>query len=150
MNLIEARELMVFYENAIALNNVSLKCEKGQITGLFGANSAGKTTLMFTLSGVILDTAKKEGVIVINTPARNAVAVAEFTVSLMINISRHLIQSVEYIKNRKWIDLLETFYLLQILDFQIREAYKIFHYTLIYWILNLRPLWMLGQPQKEF
>ena len=60
MNLIEAKDLMVFYENAIALNNVSLKCRKGEITGLFGANSAGKTTLMFTLSGVILDTAKKE------------------------------------------------------------------------------------------
>lgn len=60
MNLIEAKDLMVFYENAVALNNVSLKCRKGGITGLFGANSAGKTTLMFTLSGVILDTAKKE------------------------------------------------------------------------------------------
>jgi len=60
MNLIEAKDLMVFYENAIALNNVSLQCKKGEITGLFGANSAGKTTLMFTLSGVILDTAQKE------------------------------------------------------------------------------------------
>jgi branched-chain amino acid transport system ATP-binding protein len=60
MNLIEAKDLMVFYENALALNNVSLKCPKGEITGLFGANSAGKTTLMFTLSGVILDTALKE------------------------------------------------------------------------------------------
>jgi branched-chain amino acid transport system ATP-binding protein len=60
MNLIEAKDLMVFYENAIALNNVGLQCRKGEITGLFGANSAGKTTLMFTLSGVILDTAQKE------------------------------------------------------------------------------------------
>lgn len=60
MNLIEAKDLLVFYENAIALNNVHMKCRKGEITGLFGANSAGKTTLMFTLSGVILDTAKKE------------------------------------------------------------------------------------------
>ncbi len=60
MKLIEARDLMVFYENAIALNNVSLECRNGRITGLFGANSAGKTTLMYTLSGVILDTAQKE------------------------------------------------------------------------------------------
>jgi len=60
MNLIEARNLMVFYENAIALNNVTLGCKQGEITGLFGANSAGKTTLMFTMSGIILDTARKE------------------------------------------------------------------------------------------
>jgi branched-chain amino acid transport system ATP-binding protein len=60
MNLLEVNNLMVFYENAIGINNVSLSCEKGRITGIFGANSAGKTTLMFTLSGIMLDTATKE------------------------------------------------------------------------------------------
>jgi branched-chain amino acid transport system ATP-binding protein len=60
MNLLEVNNLMVFYENAIGINNVTLTCKKGGITGIFGANSAGKTTLMFTLSGIILDTAKKE------------------------------------------------------------------------------------------
>lgn len=60
MNLLEVNNLMVFYENAIGINNASLICKKGRITGIFGANSAGKTTLMFTLSGIILDTAKKE------------------------------------------------------------------------------------------
>jgi len=60
MSLLEVSNLMVFYENAVAINNVSLKCEPGRITGVFGANSAGKTTLMFTISGMILDTARKE------------------------------------------------------------------------------------------
>lgn len=60
MNLLEVNNLMVFYENAIGINNISLTCKKGAITGVFGANSAGKTTLMFTISGIILDTAKKE------------------------------------------------------------------------------------------
>ena len=60
MNLLEVNNLMVFYENAIGVNNVSVKCAKGQVTGLFGSNSAGKTSLMFTVSGIILDTAKKE------------------------------------------------------------------------------------------
>jgi branched-chain amino acid transport system ATP-binding protein len=60
MNLLEVNNLMVFYENAIGINNVTLTCKKGGITGIFGANSAGKTTLMFTISGIILDTAKKE------------------------------------------------------------------------------------------
>ena len=60
MTLLEIKDLMVFYENAIAINNVSLTCRKGQITGGFGANSAGKSTLMYTLSGIILDVQKKE------------------------------------------------------------------------------------------
>jgi branched-chain amino acid transport system ATP-binding protein len=60
MSLLQVRDLMVFYENAVAINNVNLRCEKGMITGVFGANSAGKTSLMFTISGMILDTARKE------------------------------------------------------------------------------------------
>jgi len=51
---------MVFYENAIAINNVQMKAEKGLVTGIFGANSAGKSTLMYTISGIILDVKRKE------------------------------------------------------------------------------------------
>jgi branched-chain amino acid transport system ATP-binding protein len=51
---------MVFYENMLALNNVSLQCEDGKIIGVFGSNSAGKSTLMYALSGIILDIKKKE------------------------------------------------------------------------------------------
>jgi branched-chain amino acid transport system ATP-binding protein len=58
--MLEAKGLMVFYENMLALNNVSVKCEKNQIVGVFGANSAGKSTLMYTLSGIIEDIRKKE------------------------------------------------------------------------------------------
>lgn len=58
--ILEVKDLMVFYENAIAINNVSLSCSEGRITGVFGANSAGKSTLMYTISGIILDVKKKE------------------------------------------------------------------------------------------
>jgi len=51
---------MVFYENALAINNVSMRCQEGKITGVFGSNSAGKSTLMYTISGIILDIKKKE------------------------------------------------------------------------------------------
>lgn len=51
---------MVFYENALAVNNISLKSEKNKITGVFGSNSAGKSTLMYSISGIILDIKKKE------------------------------------------------------------------------------------------
>lgn len=58
--MLEATGLMVFYENMLALNNVSIKCEDNQIVGVFGANSAGKSTLMYTLSGIMEDIKKKE------------------------------------------------------------------------------------------
>ena len=58
--MLSAKDLMVFYENMIAINNMSLYCKEKQIVGIFGANSAGKSTLMYTLSGIILDIAKKE------------------------------------------------------------------------------------------
>ena len=58
--MLEATGLMVFYENMLALNNIDIKCEKGQIVGVFGANSAGKSTLMYTLSGIMQDIQKKE------------------------------------------------------------------------------------------
>ncbi len=58
--MLEINSLIVFYENAVAINNVSLTCGEGRITGVFGSNSAGKSTLMYTISGIILDTKKKE------------------------------------------------------------------------------------------
>jgi branched-chain amino acid transport system ATP-binding protein len=58
--MLEANGLMVFYENMLALNNVSIMCEDNQIVGVFGANSAGKSTLMYTLSGIMEDIKKKE------------------------------------------------------------------------------------------
>ncbi|MDA3918176.1 MAG: ATP-binding cassette domain-containing protein [Deltaproteobacteria bacterium] len=58
--MLEARDLMVFYENMLALNNISIKCDDNTIVGVFGANSAGKSTLMYSLSGIMLDIRKKE------------------------------------------------------------------------------------------
>lgn len=58
--MLEIKNLMVFYENALAINNVSMRCQEGKITGVFGSNSAGKSTLMYTISGIILDIKKKE------------------------------------------------------------------------------------------
>jgi len=58
--MLEASGLMVFYENMLALNNVDIQCEENRIVGVFGANSAGKSTLMYTLSGIMEDIRKKE------------------------------------------------------------------------------------------
>jgi branched-chain amino acid transport system ATP-binding protein len=58
--MLDVRDLMVFYENMVAINNVSVKCKENQILGIFGANSAGKSTLCYAISGIILDIAHKE------------------------------------------------------------------------------------------
>ncbi len=58
--MLEVKNLMVFFENGLALNDLSLEVEKGEIVGVLGSNSAGKTTLMNTISGLILDMKKKE------------------------------------------------------------------------------------------
>jgi len=58
--MLEASDLMVFYENMLALNNIGIVCHEDQIVGVFGANSAGKSTLMYTLSGIMEDIRKKE------------------------------------------------------------------------------------------
>jgi branched-chain amino acid transport system ATP-binding protein len=58
--MLEISNLMVFYENALALNDFSMKVEAGSIVAVIGSNSAGKTTLMNTISGLIIDTQIKE------------------------------------------------------------------------------------------
>ncbi|MDA8408630.1 MAG: ATP-binding cassette domain-containing protein [Deltaproteobacteria bacterium] len=58
--MLEISNLMVFYENALALNDFSMSLQAGGIIAVIGSNSAGKTTLMNTLSGLIIDTKIKE------------------------------------------------------------------------------------------
>jgi len=58
--MLDAADLMVFYENMLALNNVHIRCKEKEIVGIFGANSAGKSTLMYTISGIMEDIRKKE------------------------------------------------------------------------------------------
>jgi len=58
--MLVVQNLMVFFENALALNDFSMEVREGQIVGVIGSNSAGKTTLMNTLSGLIIDMRTKE------------------------------------------------------------------------------------------
>ncbi len=58
--MLEAKNLMVFFENALALNDLSIEVREGEIVAVLGSNSAGKTTLMNTLSGLIVDMKRKE------------------------------------------------------------------------------------------
>jgi len=59
-DMLTVEKLMVFYENALAINELSIQVNEGEIVGIIGSNSAGKTTLMNTVSGLLLDTKLKE------------------------------------------------------------------------------------------
>ncbi len=58
--MLQVKNLMVFFENSLAINDLSMEVHEGEIVGVLGSNSAGKTTLMNTVSGLIMDMKKKE------------------------------------------------------------------------------------------
>ena len=60
--MLSVEQISVFYGKAIALKEVTLRVEKGELVTLLGANGAGKSTLLKTLSGL---THPKEGKILL-------------------------------------------------------------------------------------
>ena len=53
MKLMELEDIDSYYGNAKALFDVSLYIEKGEIVTLLGANGAGKSTTLMTISGLV-------------------------------------------------------------------------------------------------
>ncbi|GAB6171225.1 ABC transporter ATP-binding protein [Paradesulfitobacterium aromaticivorans] len=50
--MLEVKNLMLFYENALAVNDLDLEVKPGEIVGVFGSNSAGKTSIFNTIAGL--------------------------------------------------------------------------------------------------
>jgi branched-chain amino acid transport system ATP-binding protein len=53
MAMLEVDNVHVYYGNIHALKGVSLTVEEGEIVTLIGANGAGKSTTLFTISGLL-------------------------------------------------------------------------------------------------
>lgn len=54
MNTVEIKNLIKTFGSTTAIDNLSLGIEKGKITGLIGADGAGKTTLIRLVTGLLL------------------------------------------------------------------------------------------------
>jgi branched-chain amino acid transport system ATP-binding protein len=53
MSMLEVKNVHTYYGNIHALDDVSLKVEKGEIVTMIGANGAGKSTMLKTASGLL-------------------------------------------------------------------------------------------------
>ena len=54
--MLEARDLTISYNDRVAVSNVTLSLEAGEITALVGPNGAGKSTLLRSLNGQVART----------------------------------------------------------------------------------------------
>ena len=74
------------------------------------------------VDNVDIEAATERGILVINAPGRNAVAVAELIIAEMISIVRNLVKSVNLIKDHQWADMVKTCYALEGVELAKRTA----------------------------
>ena len=59
--MLEVNDIHVYYGAIHALKGVSLSVKEGQIVALIGANGAGKSTTLRTISGLLRPTNARDG-----------------------------------------------------------------------------------------
>ena len=53
MSMLEVKDLQVYYGMIQAIKGVSFHVDEGEVIALIGANGAGKTTILHTISGLL-------------------------------------------------------------------------------------------------
>ena len=77
MSMLKVTDLQVYYGVIQALKGISFEVNEGEVIALIGANGAGKTTILHTVTGLITQKAGKiefEGKDISHTPAYKIVA----------------------------------------------------------------------------
>lgn len=64
MPLLKVKDLTVYYGTVLALDNISLHVEEGEIVAVIGPNGAGKSTALNAISGTVQLTGKSSGQII--------------------------------------------------------------------------------------
>lgn len=72
--MLELNGIDVYYKNIQALKNISLKVNDGEIVTLIGANGAGKSTTLKTISGLLK---AKKGKIIFNGNSINSLTASQ-------------------------------------------------------------------------
>ena len=66
MNTVQIKNLTKTFDSTLAIDNLSLDIEKGKITGLIGADGAGKTTLIRLVIGLLVPDSGEVSVLGLN------------------------------------------------------------------------------------
>ena len=77
MSMLEVKDLSVYYGVIQALKGISFKVNEGEVVALIGANGAGKTTILHSVSGLLSPKAGSiefEGHDLIKTPSHKIVS----------------------------------------------------------------------------
>ena len=77
MSLLKVEDLHVYYGSIHAIKGISFEVEEGEIVTLIGANGAGKSTTLNTVSGLLKPrsgSVEFDGKNIVNIPAHKVVS----------------------------------------------------------------------------
>ena len=53
VTLLKLENCTVYYQKALAIENINLKVEENELVSIIGSNGAGKTTILKSISGIV-------------------------------------------------------------------------------------------------